>query len=279
MPKTSTDSDGSEAFFQRFPLIQSQLSESILWVTLGSNSGTGVQPMASELFVSLGDLFDAVTTRDDIRVIALEGAGKRFAVGGDVKRMATGANDKNWLSRSSGIHAVARMYRLMSAVDQPIIASLNGDAVGAGATLALHCDMIVASDGARIGDPHVLRGLVPSVGAYVWPLHVPINIAKEYLLTGDLMSIEEAFRLGIVNHIYPKDELHRATAELAERLSKIAPNAVRWTKRLLNQSLNQRLVEGMDSGVAHEILTFKTEDHIEGAVAFVERRPPEFTGR
>ncbi len=265
-----------DAFCEQFQTMTVTYDDHVLSIVMGREE---TPPMDYNMFTELGDLFDGVSQRDEVRVLVLSGIGRRFSVGGNVRRMAAGNDGDEWLSRGSAVSSVARMYRMMMAVDQPIIASVNGDAVGAGATIALHSDIILAADTARLGDPHVLRGLVASAGSYIWPLQMSLTIAKEYLLTGDLMPIAEAHRLGIVNHVYTAEELPERTRELAHRLAATAPHAVRWTKRLLNQPLVRQLTSGLDSGVAHEIITFKTEDHREGAQAFLERRPPRFTGR
>ncbi len=266
----------TDAFCASFEQLLLEFDEGVLTVAMGRDDAPS--GMGQEIFAELGDLFDELSVRDDVRVVVLRGAGRKFAVGGNVKRMAEGPRPDN-LARSSAISYVARMYRHMVVVDQPIIACLNGDAVGAGATLAFHCDILLAHEGVRIGDPHVLRGLVASVGPYVWPTHLPLSIVKEYLLTGDLMPATEAYRLGAINHLYPEAELAGAAHAFAKRLAAIAPQAVRMTKRLLNQDLARQLVNVLDSGVAHELITFGTEDHQEGARAFLERRPPEFRGR
>jgi enoyl-CoA hydratase len=183
------------------------------------------------------------------------------------------------LAPDSSVRWLSRMYRNMLSMDQPVIACVNGDAVGAGCTLALHCDIVLASREARLGDPHVLRGLVASAGPYVWTTLTSLNIAKEYLLTGDLMPAEEAWRVGLVNHVYEPDELDAAARALAAKLAAGAPRAVQWTKRVLNRMAMRQHVDLLGDGIAHELLTFATEDHAEGAQAFLERRPPTFRGR
>src|SRR4051794_17977672 len=162
--------------------------DGILWVTMGGPDTKG--SMVRDAFAELGDLFDAVAMTDDVRVVVLRGGGKRFSTGGDVRGMAQrvdadAAGTEDRLSHDSNVRYLTRMYRNMLFVDQPIVACVNGDAVGAGATLALHCDIVLAARGARLGDPHVHRGLVASAGPYVWTLHTSLNVAKEYLLTGD----------------------------------------------------------------------------------------------
>jgi enoyl-CoA hydratase len=105
-----------------------------------------------------------------------------------------------------------------------------------------------------------------------------LNLAKEYLLTGDLLSASEAHRMGLVNHIYSVAELEAETLALATRLSEGAPLAIQWTKRLLNRSANRQMIDLLQDGIAHELLTFDTQDHIEGVHSFLERRPPVFKG-
>jgi len=254
--------------------------DGILWVTMGGPETVG--SMVRDAFAELGDVFDATSMTDDVRVVVLRGGGKRFSTGGDVRRMAeqaeTGAVEDR-LSAGSSVQWLTRMYRNMLSVNQPIIASLNGDAVGAGCTLALHCDIVLASRTARLGDPHVVRGLVASAGPYIWTLMTSLNIAKEYLLTGDLLTAEEAWRIGMVNHVYDPDDLPKATEEMAIKLAKGAPKAVQWTKRVLNRMAMRQHVDLLEDGIAHELLSFSTDDHAEGANAFLERRPPVFRGR
>jgi enoyl-CoA hydratase len=264
-------------------VVESARTLNVGWVGSVLTVAMGVETVGESLtslaFQELGDLFDAVSLDDEVHAVVLTGAGKRFSTGGNVRAMADRAETgERQLSRSSAIAFVGRMYRNLLAVDQPIIACVNGDAIGAGATLALHCDIVVAAEGARLGDPHVKRGLVASAGPYVWSQMASLNVAKEYLLLGDAMDVSEGYRLGLINHVYPPDELWDRAMDLAERLAALPPHAVRWTKRLLNRPLVERMVETLDQGVGYELVTFGTEDHKEGVAAFLERRTPVFRG-
>jgi enoyl-CoA hydratase len=268
------------AAFEKADTLRAVLADNILWVTMGGPETKGA--MVRDAFKELGDLFDTVAMSDDVRVVVLRGGGKRFSTGGDVRGMAERAGaeaPEDNLSHSSSVRYLTRMYRNMLFVDQPVVACLNGDAVGAGATLALHCDIVVAARGARLGDPHVLRGLVASAGPYVWTLHTSLNIAKEYLLTGDLMTADEAWRVGLVNHVYEPDQIDAETEQLARKLARGAPRAIQLTKRVMNRMAMRQHVDLLEEGIANELLTFGTEDHAEGARSFLERRPPEFKGR
>lgn len=271
---------GADDIPRRFgssPSIDAELVDGVLTVRLGGPETR--DRIVSEMFLELGSLFDAVALDDEVRVVVLTGAGERFSTGGDVSRMGEKRPASERYSRTSSVDRLHRMYRNLLAVDQPVIAAVNGDAAGAGATLALHCDIVLAAAGARIGDPHVKRGLVASAGPYIWPLMTSLNIAKEYLLTGDPMPVEEAWRVGLVNHVYPPDELPERTRELASKLAGGAPLAIRWTKRLLNRAAVHAMNELFDDGIGHELVTFETEDHREGVASFLEKRDPVFRGR
>jgi enoyl-CoA hydratase/carnithine racemase len=166
------------------------------------------------------------------------------------------------------------------AVEQPIIAALNGDAIGMGATVALLCDIVIASEEARIGDPHVRMGLVAGDGAAaIWPLLVGVNKAKEMLMMGDLISAQEAERLGLVNRVVPHQEVMSTAMEIATHLAQGAAKAIRWTKLCVNKRLKEDVNLVLDTSLALEWLTVATEDHHEALQSFLDKRPPRFKGR
>jgi enoyl-CoA hydratase/carnithine racemase len=156
---------------------------------------------------------------------------------------------------------------------------MNGDAIGLGATLALLGDVVIAAEQARLADTHVKIGLVAGDGgAIIWPLLVGVHRAKEYLMTGDFVSAPEAERIGLVNRVLPVDEVLPAAMELAERLANSATWAVRWTKASVNKILREHLNLVLDASLAYESLSSGTADHQEATRAFMEKRPPNFTG-
>lgn len=164
-------------------------------------------------------------------------------------------------------------------MEQPIVAAVNGDAVGLGATLALFCDIIIASEKARFGDPHVRVGLVAGDGgAVIWPLLCGVTKAKEYLMTGDLISAAEAERIGLINHAVPLGEVMPKAIELARRLANGPTRAIRWTKLACNKRLRDEVNLVLDASLAVETISMLTEDHREAARAFVEKRSPKFKG-
>jgi enoyl-CoA hydratase len=154
---------------------------------------------------------------------------------------------------------------------------MNGHAVGLGATLALYCDMIFAADQAKIGDPHVAVGLVAGDGgAAVWPQRIGLCRAKEYLLTGELLTAPEAAEIGLINRAVPAEELDAAVDDYCERLLQGAQKAIRYTKVILNQELKRVTHAILDTGLAYEALTIRSADHREAVKAMQEKRAPQF---
>jgi len=153
-------------------------------------------------------------------------------------------------------------------------------AVGLGATVALMCDIIIAADTAKIGDPHVNAGLVAGDGgALIWPQLIGFARAKEYLFTGDLMTAAEAHRIGLINHVVPPSELDENVYGLAHRLAAGAIKSIRWTKQVINIPLRQIAHATMDLSLSLETQSNLSKDHQEAVSAFAAKRRPNFTGK
>jgi enoyl-CoA hydratase/carnithine racemase len=163
-------------------------------------------------------------------------------------------------------------------LDKPIIAAINGDAIGLAATHALLSDITVMAEDARIGDTHVSRvGLVAGDGGTViWPLLVGINKAKEFLMRGTLLSGKEAERIGLVNYVVPRAEVLTKAREIALELANGPTWAIRWTKLSINQILKERVNMMLEASMALEQVTFATADHKEATLSFKEKRKPKF---
>ena len=249
-------------------------------LTLTLNRPDRLNALHGPLHTELSTIFRDVNRDPDSDVVILTGAGRGFCAGGDVKGMATSESGSNVKRSRAEVRGEAQeIVHSILDLEKPLIASVNGVAVGLGATVALLCDIVIASDRARIGDRHVNVGLVAGDGgAVIFPLLVGINKAKELLMTGDLIEGEELLRLGMVNHLVPHDELPSFTMAMAERLAGMAPYACRATKMVLNKILKQRAELVLDAGLAWERLGAPMHDHHEAAQAFVEKRTPVFTG-
>jgi enoyl-CoA hydratase/carnithine racemase len=255
--------------------IRTELDGAVLRVTLARPER--LNAINDVMHVELRDLYARVAADADVEVVVLTGEGRGFCAGGDFKQMAEN-NDAGYDDGFSQlfVDAVA-LARNILAVRQPVVAAVNGDAIGLGATLALFCDVVFIADSAKIGDPHVQAGLVAADGGVVlWPMLVGANRAKEYLFTGDLLTGPEAARIGLVNHAVPADDVLPRATEFAQRLARGASLAIRFNKRLVNKELEDRVDRIYEMALAMEAVTFRSADHLEAVKAFGERRVPVF---
>jgi len=242
--------------------------------TLTLNRPEALNAIMDEMHRELEDVFLDLARDDEVNVIVMTGAGRAFCAGGDVKGMKMDPFARVAMS------GARKLIHNMLEVEQPIIAAVNGDAVGLGATIALFADIIFAAENARIGDPHVRVGLVAGDGgAVIWPLLVGLAKAKELLLTGDLISAAEAERIGLVNRVVPLSELHSTAMDFARRLASGPTWAIRWTKTAVNKRLRDEVNLMFDFSISAERLTMATQDHREAVQAFREKRAPQFKGR
>ena len=236
-----------------------------------------VNAVDEALHRDLTALFAALRREPDARAVLLTGRGRAFSAGGDFAWFPT-------LREPGRMEALRRdakqlIWDLLD-VEIPIVAAVNGPAMGLGASIALLCDVILMADTATIGDPHVKVGLVAGDGGVaIWPLAVGPARAKQYLLTGDPVPAVEAERIGLVNRIVPAADLDREALALAQRLAAGAPLAVRYTKLAVNKLVKDALNVAFDTSTALELVTFQSEDHQEALAAIREKRPPTFTGR
>jgi enoyl-CoA hydratase/carnithine racemase len=260
--------------YSRYHTLQIDRADQVATVTL--NRPESLNAVNEQMHTELETLFAEVTSDDAINAIVLTGAGRAFCAGGDIKGMDSRLREG---VRRVPLRGAKRLIQNMLEVEQPIIGAINGDAVGLGATVALFCDMIIADERARFGDTHIKVGLVAGDGgAVVWPLLVGMARAKEFLLTGDLIQATEAERIGLVNRVVPAGQAYTEGLALAKRLAAGPTRAIRWTKLALNKRLKDEVNLVLDASLAVETLSMATDDHREAARAFVEKRPPRFTG-
>lgn len=231
-----------------------------------------------EMHEELADVFRFVATDDDCDVVVLTGAGRAFSAGGDLQHVSRNAASPELFDQEA--RTAKRIVFAMLDLEKPLICRLNGHAVGLGATLALLCDVSFAADTAKIGDPHVAIGLVAGDGgAAIWPQLIGFGRAKEYLLTGELLTARKAQEIGLINHCVPASELDAAVDAFCERLLNGSTKAIRWTKVLINLELKRIAHALLDAGLAYESLTVRSCDHREAVQALKEKRKPVFGGR
>jgi enoyl-CoA hydratase/carnithine racemase len=216
---------------------------------------------------------------DDVRGIILTGKGDTFCSGGNIKDMAEGKL-RSWDMKNFLWESVHRIVFALEDLDKPIIAAINGAAIGAGLDMAIMCDLRVCSDRAKLGESYIMLGLVPGDGgAYFLPRLVGSAKALELLLTGDLLNPQEALNIGLVNRVVPHDRLMEETMQLAERIANHPPLAVRMTKRAVRQAEQSTLRSHLDYISSQLALLSETKDHQEAARAFLDKRKPTFGGK
>ena len=212
----------------------------------------------------------------DVRVVVITGAGRAFCAGADIKE---------WREPTSVVEDREDRLRLnfwqaMSRCEAPIIAAINGYALGGGCELAMCCDMRVASDQAQLGLTEVTLGIIPGGGGTQrLPRLVGQGKALELILTGRRIDAPEALRLGLVEQVVPHDQLKLAVEDLAQTIVSRAPLAVKYAKEAIVRGRELPLTEGLKVEAELYTLLRTTEDRMEGARAFQERRPPQFKGR
>jgi enoyl-CoA hydratase len=225
----------------------------------------------------MGELRDAMKQLDEdgnVRVIVLTGNEKAFAAGADIKQMAgNSAIDMQRLDQFRTWDEIRRTRK-------PIIAAVSGFALGGGNELAMLCDMIVASETAKFGQPEIKIGVMPGAGG-TQRLTRAIGKAKamELVLTGRMITAEEAERWGLVNKVVPQELYLQEAVKLAQEIAAMAPVAVMLAKEAVNKNYDTFLQEGLYFERKNFYMLFATEDQKEGMNAFIEKRKPEFKGK
>jgi enoyl-CoA hydratase len=243
-------------------------------LTIVFNDPDRLNAVGSRMHHELGRVFLDAADDPDSDIIVLTGAGRAFSAGGDAKRIQEIAARP--ISFLDDVTSAKRIVFSLLDLEKPVIAKVNGPAVGLGATIALFCDVTFMADTARIGDPHVSVGLVAGDGgAVIWPQLVGFSKAKEILMAGELLDAAKAVSLGLVNHAVPAAELDRTVDAYCDRLAGGATNAIRWTKVAINLELKRIAHAIMDASIAYEALSAHSAHHAEAASAFLRKRGPK----
>ncbi len=259
---------------ENYETIQIEKSEGIAILRL--NRPERLNAVNGAMHSELMQLFLDVQADSEVRAAVLTGAGRAFCAGGDFG----GGSDMRSKSGLTMLQEARRIVDNLLDCEKPVIAAVNGAAAGLGATVALLCDVVIAAKNARIGDPHVKMGITAGDGgAVIWPLLVGVNRAKYMLMTGDLITADEAFQMGLVNKVVEEGEaLNEATA-LARRLAAGAPFAVQSSKVAGNKFVKMVSNLVLPLSLTAEEVSMTKDDHREAVKAFQEKRAPQFTGR
>jgi enoyl-CoA hydratase/carnithine racemase len=244
-------------------------------VTLTLNRPEKKNAMNVTMFNELLAVFREIDASTTDRVLVITGAGDAFCSGADLGER--GSDPRHSTAR---LHWVADVALTLHRIPKPVIAKVNGVAVGAGMNLALACDLIVASDTARFSEIFARRGLsIDFGGSWLLPRLIGMHRAKELAFFADIISAKEAAELGLVNRVLPPGQLDAFVTDWADRLAAGAPIALSLTKRLLTNSLSMTMDEALEAeGLAQSVNT-TTEDTVEAIRAFLEKREPRFKGR
>jgi enoyl-CoA hydratase/carnithine racemase len=224
---------------------------------------------------------DRIHNDPSVRAVILTGAGTAFSSGGDIRdmeRQASGQVDGLQI-RHEYRTGIQRLPLALFNLEVPVIAAVNGAAIGAGLDLACMCDIRIASEHAKFAESFVRLGLIPGDGgAWLLPRLVGMSRAAEMSFTGEVISAELAAAWGLVSRVVAADELLPAAGELANRIVINPPQAVRLTKRLLREAMHTRLDTLLEMSAAFQSLAHQTGDHAEAVAAFLEKRAPVFKG-
>jgi enoyl-CoA hydratase len=230
-----------------------------------------------ETINELEDVFSSIKNNPEVFVVVITGSGeKAFVAGADIAEL----NKLDVLSAKEFSEKGNRVYRMIETLDKPVIAAVNGFALGGGCELALACHIRIASDNAKFGQPEVNLGIIPGYGGTQRLARV-VNSARalEMILTGDMVSAEEAYRIGLVNKVYPQSELLNSTLDLANKIISKGQQAIRLALKAVKATDNMLLVEGLNYEASLFALVCGTEDFKEGTAAFLEKRKPQFKNR
>lgn len=232
--------------------------------------------LTTELRQELLAVLTKAEQNENIRAIVLTGEGKGFSAGGDLNAI----KDLEPLEGRKRLQSSHPLIHKMLEIEKPIIAAVNGAAAGAGFSIVLLCDYVLAAEEAFFIQSFVHVGLVPDFAAiHFLPTLIGVQRAKELMFLGDRVTAEDAHRLGIVNKVVSGEDLMDEAGKIANRLANNAPLSIAFTKKMMNNHINQNLNVLLEMEAQAQDLCFQSEDFKEGVKAFFEKRKPNFTGK
>ncbi len=247
--------------------------------TITLNRPDVLNSMSPGLMEDLGEAVGIAAKDENIRAVIINGAGRAFCAGGDVRDVSRMSNMRP-LDYREYVNEFFESIRRIVWIEKPVIAAIKGFAIGGGLDLAMACDIRIAARGTKMGSAFIKMGLLPELGGiYFLPRLVGIGMAKLLAFTGELITAEEAERIGLVEKVVPEEELDKTARELAEKLAKGPAKAIALTKIAINRSLNMDLESSTDYCWRLNPLLLQTEDHHEAFTAFLENRAPVFKGK
>lgn len=260
-------------------VLETSFDDGVLTATL--NRPEQRNALGDELVTAINELLDRAEAEDELRCLVLRGAEGTFSAGGDLESMKEGLEDHNPASHLTdhreGAH---RMISRLFDLHVPTVACIEGAAVGAGLSLALACDIVIATDSAKIGAPFNNVGLVVDMGGSVTLTDaVGVRKAKELLYLGKLIPGNEAAEIGLINRAVPADTFNEQCEEIISELAKGPTVAYSLTKELVHAGVDGDINEALKRETNAQAIAATTQDHREGVEAFLDKRDPEFEGK
>ena len=264
------------------PDLEETFADGIATLTL--NRPASRNALTTEILFELAQAMPRLAQDPAVRLVVLTGKGGAFCAGGDVKgfanRAADSSNAPTFEQSVQTLRARMEVSRWLHEMPKPTLAVISGPAAGAGLSLALACDMRIAADEAKLTTAFSKVGLSGDFGgSYFLTQILGAAKAREMYFTAEVILGKEAARIGLVNRSVPGEQLAQAAADYARELASLPTIAVGYMKRNLNAAMQNSLSEVLDLEATHMIRTFETHDHKAAAVAFVEKRAPQFEGR
>lgn len=251
-------------------------SDSVATLTL--NRVEAMNALNMNLKLELATAIREVSNNPEVRALVITGNGKAFSAGGDISEMAL--NTSPAVSRTRLQSLLADIFIPLAQMEKPTIAAINGHAHGAGLSLALACDVIVASESSMMSCAFSKIGLLPDCGSmYFLPRRVPMNIAKELIFSGRRFNAAQALEMGLVNQVVPHEELSSSAHALAREFAAGPTVALGIAKRIINRSLESSLEEIAELEAQGQAILYTTDDHLAARAAFAAKTSPTFSGR
>jgi 2-(1,2-epoxy-1,2-dihydrophenyl)acetyl-CoA isomerase len=260
-----------------YETLKTALVDKVLTVTLHRpEAANAITPQMAD---ELAALMDAVHATDQVRVVVLTGAGKAFCAGGDILEDAVPVSGMTPWEYRRNVEQLSQPIIKIAELDRPVIAAINGAAVGGGWDLALACDIRVASNQAKFRDAYVQLGVMPELGGtYFLPRLAGTGRAKLISFTGDVVTAEQARHYGLVEVVVAADELEETVAALAKKIASGPSRAIAMTKLAMNQAMHMNLRQALEHAKATTPALLASPDYREAVSAFLEKRKPRFEG-